>query len=148
MQGIRREKPASVDRIYRLPLKPTETATQIIPRKTSDLDSDSLEQDINIDFEENSPHQEGVISKIYQRPDKSYFQEPPELQHQVDKGKLVQKFLPKQTDIDKILKIIQSKVLKGTHLKEIQAEYSIKPYFKDLYLYLAQNKLPNTKLVI
>ena len=32
-----------------------------------------------MDFEENSPHQEGAISEIYQRPDKSYFQEPPEL---------------------------------------------------------------------
>ena len=28
---------------------------------------------------------------------------------------LVQKYLPRQTDIDKILKIIQRKVLKGTH---------------------------------
>ena len=53
--------------------KPTEIPTQIIHRKTSDLDIDSLEQKINIDFEENAPHQEGVISGIYQRPDKSYF---------------------------------------------------------------------------
>ena len=41
-------------------------------------------------------------------------------------------------DIDKILKIIQRKVLKGTHLpieiKEIQAGYLCSPYFKDLYL--------------
>ena len=39
--------------------------------------------------------------------------------------KLVEKFLPKQADIDTILKIIQRKVLKGTHLpvtvKEIHA---------------------------
>ena len=32
--------------------------------------------DINLDFEENSPFQEGVISEAYQRPDKSFFQEP------------------------------------------------------------------------
>ena len=93
-----------------------------------------------------------MISEIYQRPDKSYFQEPPELQSQVDMGKLVQKFLPKQADIDKILNIIQGKVLKGTCLpvtvKEIHAGYLINPYFKDLYLYLTQNKLPNTKLAI
>ena len=52
-------------------------------------------------------------------------------------------------DIDKILKIIQRKVLKGTHLpikiKEIQAGYLCSPYFKDLYLYLSQNKLPSSK---
>ena len=89
---------------------------------------------------------------MYQRPDKSYFQEPPELQGLVSTGKLVQKFLPKQADIDKILKIIQRKVLKGTHLPvtimEIQAGYLISLYFKDLYLYLAHNKLPSTKSAI
>ena len=40
-------------------------------------------------------------------------------------GNLIQKILPKHVDIDKILKVIQKKVLKGTHLpveiKEIQA---------------------------
>ena len=55
----------------------------------------------------------------------------------------------KQADIDKILKIIQRKVLKRMHIsvtvKEIQAGYLISPYFKDLYLYLAQNKLPSKK---
>ena len=33
-------------------------------------------------------------------------------------------------------------------IKEIQVGYLISPYFKDLYLYLAQNKLPNTKTAI
>ena len=67
-----------------------------------------------------------MTSEIYQRPDKSYFQEPPELQSQVDTGKLVQMFLLKQAVIDKMLKIIQRKVLKGTHLpvtvKEIKQD--------------------------
>ena len=52
-------------------------------------------------------------------------------------------------DIDKILKMIQRKVLKGRHLpikiKEIQAGYLCSPYFKDLYLYSSQNKLPSSK---
>ena len=58
---------------------------------------------------------------------------------------MIKKILPKQADIDKILKEIQRKVLKGTHLlveiKEIQAEYLNSPHFEDIYLYLAQNKL-------
>ena len=33
-------------------------------------------------------------------------------------------------------------------VKEIQAGYLISPYFIDLYLYLAQNKLPSTKTAI
>ena len=70
----------------------------------------------------------------------------------INTGRLVQTFLPKQADIDKILKIVQRKVLKGMHLpvtvKEIQAGYLISQYFKDLYLYVAQNKLPSTKTAI
>ena len=77
-----------------------------------------------MDFKKNSPYQEGVISEIYQMPDKSYFQEPTELQGRVSTGKLVQTILPKQVDIDKIFKIIQRKVLRRRHLpvtvKEIQ----------------------------
>ena len=60
--------------------------------------------------------------------------------------------MPKQTDIDKILKVIQRKVLKGTHLpveiKEIQVEYLHSSHFKDIYLYLSQNKLPSSKAAI
>ena len=55
-------------------------------------------------------------------------------------------------DIDKILHIIQRKVLKGIHLhveiKEIQAGYLHSPYFKEIYQYLLHNKLPNSKLAI
>ena len=60
--------------------------------------------------------------------------------------------MPKQTDIDKILEIIRKKVLKGTHLpltiKEIQAGYLNSLYFKDIYLYLAQNRLPSKKTAV
>ena len=88
--------------------KPTEIPLQEIPRKLTDFNTD-----INKDFKENSPYQKGVISEMYQRPNRSYFQESAELDSQISTGKLVQKFLPKQADIDKILKIIQRKVLNG-----------------------------------
>ena len=118
------------------------------PQRLPDLDDNNrrdsrpnLITDPNIDFEENSPHHEGIISERYENPDKSYIKEPHELADLVDTSKLIQRFLPKQTDIDKILDIIKRKVLKGTHLpitiKEIQASYSTSSYFKDLYRYLA-----------
>ena len=48
--------------------------------------------------------------------------------------------------------MIKRKVLKGTHLpltiREIQAGYLTSPYFKGLYLYLAQNRLPSKKSAI
>ena len=71
-----------------------------------------------------------------------YFQEPIEIKDLIDTRNIIQQFLPKQTDIDKILEIIKKKVLKGTYLpqmiKEIQAGYLNSLYFKDIYLYLAQ----------
>ena len=113
------------------------------------LDNDS---DRKVEIEENLPFQEGIISEIYERPDSSYMQEPQELTDLIDTTKLIQKYLPKQTDIDKILDIIKRKVLKGTHLpltiKEIQAGYLASPYFKDLYLFLSQNKLPSKRSTI
>ena len=78
-----------------------------------------------------------------------YIQEPQELKDLIDTTKLIQKFLLKQMDIDKILDIIKRKVLKGTHLhltiKDIEAGYLSSPYFKDLYLFLSQNKLPSKR---
>ena len=112
----------------------------------------NIASDINFDFDENSPFQEGVISETFQRWDKSFFQEPKELGDLINKENLVHKYLPKQKDVDKLLEIIQRKVLKGTHLpikiKEIQAGYLCSPYLKDLYLYFSQNKLPSSKPAI
>ena len=57
IQDVRREKPAYADPIYRPLQKPTDIPMYPILRKTLDLDIASLEQDVNINFEENSPHQ-------------------------------------------------------------------------------------------
>ena len=98
------------------------------------------------------PFQEGVISETIQRLDKMFFQKPKSLDDIIDMGNLIHKFLTKQMDINKILQIIQRKVLKGTHLpiefKEIQTGYLHSPYFKEIYQYLSQNKLPHSKMAI
>ena len=111
-----------------------------------------MKTEINLDIEENSPFQEGIISELIQRPDKSFFQNPRKLKDVISSDNLIHRFLPKQADIDKILNIIQRKVLKNTHLpieiKEIQTGYLHSPYFKDLYQYLLQNKLPHSKPAI
>ena len=107
-----RLSPPYYDPYARPPLKP--------PDSIDPLDSwkDLLENDSDrkVEIEENSPFQEGIISEIYERSDTSYVQEPQELKDLIDTTRLIQKFLPKQTDIDKILDIIKRKVLKGTHL--------------------------------
>ena len=90
-----------------------------------------------MDYEENSPHQESIIDKVYQRPDRNF--------QEIYTEVLVHKYLPTQANLHKILKIIQRNVLKGTLLpvtvKEIQVGYLTSQYFKDLYLYLAQNNI-------
>ena len=106
--------------------------------------------DRKVEIEENSPFQEGIISEIYERPDNSYMQEPQELTDLIDTTKSIQKYLPKQMDIDKILDIIKKKSFERNHtcpltIKEIQAGYLTSPYFKDLYLFLSQNKLPSKR---
>ena len=46
--------------------------------------------DTKMDIEEKSPFQEKLISEIYERPDKSYFQEPVELKELIDTTSLIQ----------------------------------------------------------
>ena len=103
----------------------------------------------DVDIEENSPFQEGIMSETIQRPDKMFFQKPKSLDDIIDMGNLIHKFVPKQMDIDRILQIIKRKVLKGTHLpieiKEIQTWYLHSPYFREIYQYFSQNKLPHSK---
>ena len=57
--------------------------------------------DPNLDFEEDSPHQEGIITESYESLDQSYIEQPQELADLVYSTKLVQKYLPKQVDIEK-----------------------------------------------
>ena len=46
----------------------------------------------NLDIEENSPFQEGIISETIQRPDKMFFQKPKSLDDIIDMGNLIHKF--------------------------------------------------------
>ena len=148
-RGINNDKSFSPDVL----LHPDPLHTLLLKLQNVDkLFPTSQDTGINLAIEENSPFQEGIISETIQRLDKTFFQNPKRLKDIIDTGNLIHKFLPKQTDIDKILHIIQRKVLKGTHLlveiKEIQAGYLHIPYFKEMYQYLSQNKIPHSKLAI
>ena len=61
-------------------------------------------------------------------------------------------FLAKLTILNKIIKVTEGKVLKEHDfpktIKEIQTGYLTSPYFKNIYLYLAQNKLPTFKAAV
>ena len=61
-----------------------------MPESSQSSDRANIDPEINIDFEENSPFQGGIISDIYQRPDKTFFQELVDL---INTSNLIQKFL-------------------------------------------------------
>ena len=65
------------------PPRPADKKSQNDRQANLDLDIE-----INKDFEENSPYQEGIISEIYQRPDRSQMIEPPELVDLIDTNKI------------------------------------------------------------
>ena len=71
---------------------------------------------------------------------------PPPLESLLDKAKMAYKFLPKQGDIDRLIAKINKKVLRDTNLcvdlRDLKAAYLMSPHFRDIYLYLLQNRMP------
>ena len=80
------EKPIIPNQISNPTPKLPERVTQ--NDRQADLE---LDLEINRDFEDNSPYQEGIISEIYQRPHKSQLVDPPELTDLVNTEKIFQK---------------------------------------------------------
>ena len=86
MQKISNDIPFYPDPTYRPPPNQVRIPMSEVP---GNID---INPELNTDFEENSPFQAGVISEMYPRPDKSFSQEPQELESLVNTGRLVQKF--------------------------------------------------------
>ena len=98
--------------VYRPPPKPIRHDMSNQQGSQSSSSIVDISPNINLDFEENSPFKEGIMSETFQRLDKSFFGKPKELGDLINKGNLIQRVLPNQTDINKILKAIERKVLK------------------------------------
>ena len=79
--------------VYRPPPKPIkQNMMHVLSSQSSSVKN--INPNINFDFEENSPFQEGIMSETFQRPDRSFFQEPQDLGNLVNKGNFVHKCLP------------------------------------------------------
>ena len=67
----------------------------------------------------------------------------------VDLSKTAYKFLPKQGEIDRLLKRIEKKVLRdiniSNELRDLKAAYMESPHFRDIYLNLMSGKVPFNK---
>ena len=71
---------------------------------------------------------------------------PPPLESLLDKAKMACKFLPKQGYIDRLIAKINKKVLRDTNLcvdlRDLKVAYLTSPLFRDICLYLLQNRIP------
>ena len=90
-RGINNDKSFSPDVLLHLdPLH-----TPLLRQQNLDkLFPTSQDTGINLDIEENSPFQGGIISETIQRPDKTFFRNPKRLEDIIDMGNLIHKSYP------------------------------------------------------
>ena len=95
------------------------------------------------------PVDEWDVETNYRTPVRGDFVIPPSLGELVNENQLIHKHLPKQADIDKILAKIKHKILRQTNLhtelKDMEAAYLNSPHFRDIYIFLTQNRTPTNK---
>ena len=89
-----------------------------------------------------------LIDLVIHRPTSDDLALPTPLAELIDVGKLNTRDLPKQHKIDLVFKLIQSKILRQVHLPtsfcDLHGAYLNSPHFRDIYLYLLQNKTPKS----
>ena len=94
------------------------------------------------------PHEEKEVEPIFKSPELDDFLLPPVLGDQITDTTLMHRYLPRQSDIDKIMEQIRRKYLTKLQLpcslRDMQAAYLNSPHFRDIYLAVGMNKLPNT----
>ena len=87
-----------------------------------------------------------ILDSEIRIPTEEDFVLPPPLESLLDKAKMAYTFLPKQGDIDRLIAKINKKVLRDTNLcvdlRDLNAAYLTSPHFRDIYLYLLQNRMP------
>ena len=93
---------------------------------------------------------EETLDPKVRTPDDVDFIKPPPLEDLVDPMKVKQMFIPKQGELTKLLQQINTRILRGTHLVHdlcnLKAAYLSSPHFRNIYIYLCQNKVPLNRL--
>ena len=87
--------------------------------------------------------------ETYRPPDESLFRKPLPILKDAKELDVFTRHIPKQTDIDKFLKILKAKVTKSYDLSvsasELVKEYQHSPAFNSIYSYITLNVLPKEK---
>ena len=92
---------------------------------------------------------EAQIEAMFRAPEPRDFILPPALSEHAKGKTMVAQNLPKQSDIDKLMKQLNRKILTQTRfpssLKDLEAAYCNSAAFKDIYQFLRYNKLPTNR---
>ena len=89
------------------------------------------------------------IEAMFRTPEMEDFALPPALSEHAKGKPMIAQHLPKQSDIDKLMKQLNRKILTQTRfpssLKDLEVAYCNSAAFKDVYQYLRYNKLPQSR---
>ena len=99
--------------------------------------------DLGIPFE----NYKDLVDFIIRRPSSGDLDPLVPLAELIDVKKLNIRDLPKQEQLDPLLKVIENKILRQIHLptsfRDLHGAYLHSPHFRDIYLHLLQNKTPH-----
>ena len=108
-----------------------------------------LKGDPWLDPKAEPPLEESAVDAQFRHPMQEDFIIPPTLAEATKNKTLLAKDLPKQTDIDRLMKVLNRKILAQSRfpepLKDLEASYIHSGFFKDIYEYIKYNKLPTNQ---
>ena len=118
--------------------------TQIRQAQVQDLKGDPW-----LDPHLEAPLEESSVESMFRSPMKEDFIIPPTLGETLKNKTLLAKNLPKQTDIDRLMKVLNRKILTHSRfpepMKDLEASYLHSGVFKDIYEYIRYNRLPTNQ---
>ena len=120
-----------------------------VPLQQSVRSEKDLEPAPEIDPNLETPLLEAQIEAMFRAPESEDFVLPPALSEHAKGKTMVAQNLPKQSDIDKLMKQLNRKILTQTRfqssLKDLEGAYCNSAAFKDIDQFLRYNKLPTSR---
>ena len=116
-----------------------------VPAKGQQLPPMPLDTDIDTGNPITNYHD--LVDVVVRCPNHDELESPILLSCLVDTSKIARRRLPQQSELDPLLKEIQTKILRQVHLpasfQDLKGAYLNSAFFRDIYLLLSQNKAPS-----
>ena len=108
-----------------------------------------LKGDPWLDPKAEPPLEESTVDAQFRHPMQEDFIIPPTLAEATKNKTLLAKDLPNQTDLDRLMKVLNRKILAQSRfpepMKDLEASYIHSGFFKDIYEYIRYNQLPTNQ---